>query len=775
MADRYGDRALERHVPTSAPPSEAMDELVKEARARVEENIAATTKFRKQRKADREFIEYQFQDDDEEERKKARKPSLQVHLINERVQEVMRRYRESGIGFRVASATSETGDDAAKAFNGLAQRDQRDSLSEAQLERIVQEAVYYGEGWGTWDAVDEDGMLASGVLRYDNGRTQIVAEAGLGMFDRRLRLRSCDAERIYEDPTDDTPDRSQMNWLIETEQITHEQRDARYPRAKKLPLSVFDAGDSWFPEYQTDEGPKRDRLVVVARYYRKRIEKVEFVWHPTFGDKALRADRLSAEQRTLSEADPGTFRTTKDVPILELIVTDGMYVLEGPTVLPYERIPYFRAVSTEERIEDGERLKRGVVYRLRDMAAAMSVGLSDAFWKVAIQGVPAWLVAADTLAAYPGDWRDTTIPKSVRQFDAFARYPGGDGRPLPLPAPQYVSPSPDLSSTMEMLAATKDMIGASAGSADPVQRDTTAQHRSAVALDRMDRMAAAGHSLPLWNAEHILMAAVGEIWRGMAPFIYDRVGRIVRVAGESPSHPDEGWIIGVPFIRHPSTGQPLPVQVPDDQTDYPLQGTGDPQNGTPDRTTKIHRFNPARDVVKVETFAQSLNAAGADAYAEVLLEAAPAVPEFAPVLLKGALRAMADRFPVQAVLKELDALSPPPADTSSTDIMALPAQMRAIQAQLQQVTAERDQLRQAADQTAAAREIAAGKDQTALTIAREKAQTDIQKTRIVTEQREDAAVLAAASKVDSERDAAEVTAFVKGLESAKGGGAAPAE
>ena len=773
MADKYTDERIDAIRLTARHPGEQAEQLAKEARSRVEANVAATQKFREQRREDREFIEFQYDDEAIDERKQGRKPALQVHLVNERIQEVMHKYRESGIGFRVASATSETGDDAAKAFNGLAARDQRDSLSEAEMERVILEAVYYGEGWGTWDEVDAEGMLDSGAMRYENGRMEFSEEASLGMFDRTLRMRACDAERIYEDPTDDTPDRRNLNWLVETEQITLEERNSRYPKAARLPLSVFDAGDSWFPEHNVGQGPKRDQMVVIARYYRRRLEKIEYVWHPTFGDKTIREDRLSPEQKQTIELDPMQVRRyTRNAPIIELIVTDGLFVLEGPTVLPYTTIPYFRAVNTEERLEDGERIKRGYVYRLRDMCAAMSVGLSDVFWKTAIAGTPGWIAPADAVQAYPRDWGDTTRPKNVRQYDQYTRYPGGDGNPQPLQPPQYVSPTPDQSGSMEMLSATRDMIGATAGAADPQQRDVNAQHRSGVALDRMERMAAASRSLPIWNAEKITTRRAAEIWLMKARYTYDRIGRRLIVAGESPSKPDEGWLVGVPFVRHPSTGALIPVTTTPDQMTYPLPGTED-ANGVP-RTLQIHRFNPATDAVKVATHAQSLNAAGNDAYAETLGQMAAALPDHALILLKASLHAMADRFPVDEVLKELDAVSPPAADTGQTDIMALPGQFRQLQQQFNEQQQMMQQLQEAANQTNAAKEIASLRAQTDSATAQLKAQVDqivaqmkvdadLQKTRIVTEQREDAAILAAATKRDSDETAAEVTAFVEGV------------
>ena len=295
----------------------------------------------------------------------------------------------------------------------------------------------------------------------------------------------------------------------------------------------------------------------------------------------------------------------------------------------------------------------------------------------------------------------------------------------------------------------------------------------------MERMAATQLSLPVWNAEKISTRRSGEIWLMKAKYIYDRPGRRLIVAGESPSRPDEGWLVGVPFVRHPVTGALIPVQVPEEVRSYPLPGTEDAQ-GQP-RTLQVHRFNPATDAVRVATHAQSLNAAGNDAYAQTLGQMAAALGPGHPaqlVLLKASLHATADRFPVDDVLKELDAIMPPAADEAQTDIMALPGQFRALQQQFMEQQQVVQQLQQAADANTTAKEIAAIKAQVDqgnaelkarvdAALADLKARTELEKTKIVTDQREDAALLAAASKTDASRDAAETAAFIKGVEQAK--------
>ena len=744
MADRYSDEALERREPSEREPSRSEQSVVKEVRARVAASYAARKKFINERRVCRAFMESQWSAADIRNRARADEPTIQIHLIQQRVQEVMHDFRMAGVGFRVGSATSETGKDAAKAFNGLALRDQRESLAESVLERIVDEAVTYGEAWGQWLDVSEHEMSPV--------EGDVSPEAvELSMFDRRLVLREPDQDALYPDPTDTTPDRHDMGWFVEVRQVSWEERDAEFPRAARLAATSWDdfgppdAG-FWFLR-TTGETAMRDRQLRLAYYYRRRYETVSYLF-VTGWDRAYREDRVSVKQQAEFEAAGAKAMIEKKrVPIIEHFVTDGRYVLAGPTRVQSGVIPYFRAYGQDLKTTDGQVIPRGLAWLLKDANSLLSVTLSELAYKESVAGQNTWIGPAESIRGHEAMWSDATVKHPIRLYNAYSRTPGPNQERVPLEMPQHVSIVSNSESALATAGVARELLGSVAGSADPQQRDVTAQHRSAAALSKMDEMAATNRSSFIWSVEKSTMKRMGEIWLSMARVVYDRRGRHVMIAADEDSDVDEGYLIGEPFVRDPKSGAPIPLyeiapMLPEDVGEVPAELFDPALEG---RTLKVLRFSPATDVVKVTTFAANLAKASKDAKAEFLLQVMQSMPDLAPAAVVPMLRAASDIVPLDDVVENAEKLFPDPVG-DSTDVGAMAGQLAAAQQQIQQLQAQMQELQTAADQGQAARDIAALKadtdkevaglvEQFKLAIAQLKAATDLQKVQMQGEQK----------------------------------------
>ena len=176
------------------------------------------SKYYEQRDDDRSFVEQHYTDEEIDWRLRKRKPALEMHLIEARVQEIMHDFRKAPPEFGVGPAGSGVITEEQQMFNGLALRDQRDNLSAAEFQKAFREAVLYGEAWCRWVIVDEESGQEGGERAGD-------AELSLGMFDKRLRMEACDNDNIYPDPMDTSADRSRMNYLIHVQRMTIEERD----------------------------------------------------------------------------------------------------------------------------------------------------------------------------------------------------------------------------------------------------------------------------------------------------------------------------------------------------------------------------------------------------------------------------------------------------------------------------------------------------------------------------------------------------------------------
>ena len=764
MADKYTDRFIGRWMGrTTRRPTMAMDDVAREARESVEESRESTEKFREQRAIDRGFMERQYSDEEIRQRGTQR-PALQLHPIIGRLQQQMHDFRTAGIGFRIGSATSETGSDAAAIYNGLALRDQRDSLSDAAMEEIIREAALYGEGWGQWRIVDKDDMrVDASPMLFADSATPMTPALSLGAFDKRLRLRACSNDSVFEDPHDTTPDRRDMNFLVEVERVTLERRNAMFPKAERLPPEVFEADDElskfWFPTRAGSSGPARDQMVRLAYYYRRTRVPVDYVWAPGMGGEMMREDGLSPEhQAMVAAAGAEVIRRTINADKVTLTVTDGVFSLTDPYELPWGRIPYFRAVSEELTLNDGERLKRGLVYYLRDLNKWMSVSASDVIYKQSVAGQDGWYGPDEATREFRADWRDPTVPKGYRRYRAFSNLPGPQGTRQPIPPPQYHTNQPAIEAGIASIAGARELIAMTSGSADGQDRDVgPGRPQSAVALDRMDRMAATNRDELIWKAEHITAQASGDIWHAMSPHVYDRPGMLVYVAGARVTDADEGVIIGIPFIR--VNGKPTPL---DPAAVGDLDQIPDPQN--PDVKHDVIRFDPRKESVKVTTHATNIANAGRAALSEVLANLITARPELTPALAEPLIASLADRFPVDDVLDRIKAMFPEPIDPSE-GIKAenLPAVVKQLQTQIEQQQQAMQELQQAADTTQAARQIEAMKAENSKAIAELREEWATERELLKIEAQREKTFVDASVKGQSTQDTIEASAAVEGM------------
>ena len=575
-----------------------------------------------------------------------------------------------------ARRRAERGPEVVSIYNGLAQRDMRDVRSQAAMAVAAQEVVSFGSAWLQWMA---------------------VPVSVRNPFDKRLVLRAAANDRVYDDPYDDTREKSDMGWLIEVERMTLAQRDTKWPKAEGTEPVDFESvpqqNDWWFPSGSV--GPERDRECRVAYYYRREYEEVEFIILPGW-PLPMRVDQLPMEQVALLRAQ-GAQVEKSQVPYIEFSVVDGATTLQEPIRLPYTRIPYARLVGQVDQSPEGEEIARGIVYYLKDQSRYMSLTISDMLEKQVLNSADFWRVANESDT---GDFDDTRRP-GTRYYNAFMRGPGPNGELIPVPPPEYHSSNPAIEASMAVVGMIRDLMGVSSGAADaPIQEDV-ARHASIQVLDRLDRMQAVGRRTYVWWFSNVVMAALSEIWLDMSPATYGREGRIVRVAGESMSEDDQGAIIGVPFYRD---AEGVPIAVP---------GLGEdvdriPNPEAPDDPTMQHqiiRFRPDVDKVKLTPYAGITETSATDAALEMVTNIVQANPALGPALAPALVKSAAQRYPTMAdAVDRTEAMfpSPVPPDMSAKDAPRIVAQLRT---ELQQTQEQLQVAQQAADQANAAREI----------------------------------------------------------------------
>lgn len=678
MPEHYG--RVKQTAETMSRPYEGEYAVVAEARARCYESWSASQKFRLQRDDDRAFMQDQYDVKDRRARTAREVPSLQVHTVAQRIQSVMEDFRRADVGFRVGAAAGGAGEEVSAIYNGLAQADMRDVRSQAAMAKAMQECATYGMAWLQWMAVPVS-----------------VANP----FDQRLVLRAPNNEQVYEDPYDDTREKSDIDWLIEVERMTVSRRDARWPRNKGTEPVNFESlstqNDWWFPSGSV--GPDIDREVRVAYYYKRRYEEAELAVMPGWEKPRL----LKSEEQARSQADietrmmvaTGMAAVMKtQMPYVEFCVLDGASPITEPARLPYSRIPYARLLGQVEIANDEEEVPRGITYYLKDMARWMSLTASDILQKQMFGSADCFLVANEGDA---GELEDPKRP-GTKHYNAFIK--GPDGKLVPVPPPQYHSTNPAIESGIATVQVIRELQAVATGAADAPMREDTARVSSVQVLDRMDRHQAVGRGTYVWWFSNVVMQLLSDLWLDMSQAVYGRAGRVVRVAGESMTDDDQGAIVGMPFYRD-DHGNPVVVEVGDDVDRIPNPEAPD----DPDLSYKVIRFTPQSDRVKVTPYTGITETSGTDAALEVMNAAVQANPALGPAMAVPFVKAAAQRYPVlHEAVERAEAISPEPVsrDMSAKDAYRLVSQLK-------REIAEKDQqlelATQAADQVQGAKDI----------------------------------------------------------------------
>ena len=815
--DRNTDAALTALQVSDKGPTDEQRALVDECRMRASEYMASCPKWIAQLESDRDFVEHQFTDMQRRWRDRTERPVVEIHLLNTRIEQQLHDWRAADVGFRVGSATGAGGEDAARMFNALAQRDQREGNFDLVMHAVMEDAISFGLGVGKVMVTKKRGGLDAAGERFWDG-TQWSVQGALGMLDRDLKFAHVDPEDVWADPHAREVDRSDMDWLIETRWMTREERDERSPNARKLDLNSFKpataADRDWF---DTGRGPKRDHMVRIALYWRRIWKEQDYVFLPGW-ESPVRRDSLTDEQSAEVAAAPlEVIIETEREPVVELSVVDGENVLDGPTEYPLTRIPYFFAVGKVVRYGTGEKVPRGMVSLLRGPSKWMSVTTSDLAWKQSTIGIDRVMGSADAFAGHEEDWNNPASQSLILLVNEYEQFPSDGGTRKPVREPRYLHSEQNLAAEMQVVQTIQSLMNAAGGAADAGARVQAEAARSGEAMRGVSAMEAANRSRDIYAAEKNTVNAAARIWLDHARPNYSRTGRKIYVGSESPGEPDEGILVGMPFFRDEDSGEPVhwpfaleherEVPLPDRAPDgtwlppgLPMLGMPGPVTGMgappgvlpgagaappdPPVTVTIHRFYPLSDRVKVTTYSSGIARLGADAKAmfieRLLSHAGPALP----ALLKSIVRSVSDVLPMDDVVRALNAVDPTPADPADTNVKGLRGRLVSAIARVSELEAQLEQASAAANQTQAARDIeqmrstiraetaqtvAEIKSTTAIAIAEMRSESAKHKVDSEVEQRREQVFVENAQQAQTSSDKEESRAAVEGLKAAAKG------
>ncbi len=498
------------------------------------------------------------------------RPMLSISKIDQPIQLVLNQERQAHLGVQIHPLDEQADDDTAEVLQDLYRGIERESF--AELART----------WGY-----ERGVKA-GLGNY-----RIIAEfadevtEGPGIHDQKIVIkRVLDQRCTLFDPFAQEPDWSDGQRALVYDMVPFDTYKRLYPKSKLADFNALDfeemtaLGEGWA------SGEDSSRAVRVADSY-----------------------YITYEEQTLSFG--GKSRLYQK-PVVNWCKVNGIEVLEE-TIVPGKYIPLIPVIGQELQPFDGERRFFGIIARAKDPQRLLNIEVSNAVNKDALSARTQWLVAEGQMEGYEHFYEMSATHNLV----ALPYKPTSHQGNLVGP-PQRMLESPDLSSSLLLIAQANDYIQATTATYDPSLGKQAKGNKPAKAILAEQQQSEQGNSNYLDNLARA-MRHEARVILGMIPAIYDRPGRIVRgVDGEDN---EREVMLNQPYYVDPKTQRPVGLK----EGQQPPAGA----NGKPAKVLHYDLKKGTYGVnVSIGKSHRSRMEAGADGLGQVL----QAAPELMPIL-----------------------------------------------------------------------------------------------------------------------------------------------
>jgi hypothetical protein len=290
---------------------------------------------------------------------------------------------------------------------------------------------------------------------------------------------------------------------------------------------------------------------------------------------------------------------------------NGVEVLDE-AIIPGKYIPIIVELGEELQPFDSEPIRVfGVIHRAKDPQRLLNIETSSAVNKDALASKVHWLLAEGQEEGHEVEFEMST----TRNLSMIRYKPTTLNGQLVAP-PQQMLSSPDLSSSLLLIAQANDAIEATTATPSPSlgKHDPRAVSGRAKLADR--EQSEASNSNFLDNHARALRHEA-RVVLGMIPAVYDRPGRIVRTVDAEEN--EQALMLNAPFVMDPKTKRPMPA---------PEQGAM-PEGG---KTPKVRHINLKEGVygtsVSIGKSKRSRLEAGSDALGAII----QADPAMLPIL-----------------------------------------------------------------------------------------------------------------------------------------------
>jgi len=507
-------------------------DILDEARERLNLSIAAEGDNRQQALIDLKFGHgEQWESRVKQDRENDMRPCLTINLTDSIVRRVTNACRENRPRIKVHAVSDGADKETAEVIDGLIRHIEYSCGADVAYDCAVESAIR--AGWG-----------------YIRVCADYVDERS---FDQDIRIeRIRNPFTVYPDPASQTPDFSDGEWLLISEEMTRDEYKTRFGDRDAEGWNLAGIGDAI-------EGWSAKEMVRVAEYFR--IEK---------------------KPDTLCQLSDGSLRLRKELPSNDGMAAAGLmvvgerptvvkqvcwYLLNGTKILDRRELPgkYIPIVPVYGRELDvnGKVQRKGMIRDLRDPARMYNYARTAETEIYALQPRAPWLIAEGQMEGFEQAWQNANRKPTVAL--PYKPVLGPDGQPTPPPERQ--NPPPVAAGFAEWSRSSQSDFLAVAGMPNEPGQDKKGEVVSGIAIQKRNGLADISHYDFYDNLTRSLRH-VGRIIVDWLPVYYDtpRMARIIREDGtpesvqlNQPQQPGEEQ-------QQPSAGMQAIARVKNDMT-----------------------------------------------------------------------------------------------------------------------------------------------------------------------------------------------------------------
>jgi Phage P22-like portal protein len=449
----------------------------------------------------------------------AERPMLSIPKLDQPIQLILNQEKAAHLGVQIHALSEDADDDTAEVLQGLYRRIEVDSRANLARSWAFERAVKVGRG--CYRILTEYAHDSK-----DTGDQNIVIK------------RMLHQESAYFDPFAEEPDWCDGEWAFVGSWIPFA-RYKRDPSYKKSKLADYTADEfktlvATAPEWIKEDGD--EKAIFVVEYFRV-----------DFDDEGNRTGvtwfKLNAVEVLDEKPWPGRY-----IPIVPVI---------GRELIPF----------------DGKRRWDGIIGPNKDAQRLFNYAASAAAEAAALEPKAPFDVDPEEIEGYEEWWKQA----NVRNFPYLPRRKFKKGGQLPFgPIGRIQADTSKMQINAMLLQQAGDFIHAGTGAYEPTLGEQSTRAKSGRAIQSLQQQHEQGNSNWLDNlaeisltyeSKCILDMIVGDKKTGRAG-IYDRPGRIARILDIEDNKTTV--MFNQPYVEHPETKKPVPVQPgPDGQPILP--------------------------------------------------------------------------------------------------------------------------------------------------------------------------------------------------------------